>query len=63
MRRLKQSESKRTNINQKILEGIEENGWKMQTGIGTGVYNPDATYKTMVAPLVDYLKKKEIEVK
>lgn len=47
----------------KILEGIDENGWKMQTGIGTGVFNPDATYKTMVAPLVEYLKKKGIEVK
>lgn len=47
----------------KILEGIEENGWKMQTGIGTGVFNPDATYKTMVAPLVEYLRKKGIEVK
>jgi len=54
--------SERALIN-KILDGIEKNGWKMQTGIGTGVFNPDATYKTMVAPLVEYLRKKSIEVK
>lgn len=54
--------SERALIN-KILDGIENNGWTMLKGIGTGVFNPDATYKTMVAPLVEYLKKKGIEVK
>jgi len=54
--------SERTLID-KVFEGIQQNGWTILNGMGRGSYNTSATNKTMVAPLVEYLKSKGIEVK
>ncbi len=40
----------------KIFKGIEDNGWTVLNGLGSGNYNAAATRKSMVAPLVEYLK-------
>jgi len=54
--------TERTIIN-KIFQGIAQNGWQLHNGLGTGHWNGNATQKTMIAPLVEYLKKNGVEVK
>ncbi|MFB5759019.1 hypothetical protein [Paenibacillus medicaginis] len=46
----------------KIFEGIDQNGWTLLNGIGSGNFNSQATQKSMVEPLLKYLEKKGIEV-
>lgn len=53
--------NERTLIN-KVFEGIDKNGWTILNGLGSGRYNGEASQKTMIAPLVEYLRKKGIEV-
>lgn len=53
--------SERTIID-KVFQGISDNGWHVYNGIGMGTHQNDASYKSAVKPLVDYLRKKGIEV-
>lgn len=53
--------SERTIIN-KIFKGIENNGWSLLNGLGSGTFNDTATQKSMVQPLIEYLKKNGVEV-
>ncbi|MNW59129.1 hypothetical protein D3C74_370290 [compost metagenome] len=46
----------------KVFEGIDKNGWTLLYGLGSGRYNGEASGKSMVAPLVEYLRKNGIEV-
>jgi hypothetical protein len=52
--------SERTII-KKIFEGIDSNDWFLVRGSTAYAYN--ATNRDMVKPLVEYLRKKGIEVK
>lgn len=47
----------------KVFEGIDKNEWSLITRSPSGWYNGEATQKSMIAPLVEYLRKKGIEVK
>ncbi|MEK4006474.1 hypothetical protein [Paenibacillus sp. FSL H3-0333] len=53
--------NQKTIIN-KIFDGIDNNGWMILNGLGTGHFNGEATQKSVIEPLIKYLEGKGIEV-